>query len=353
MGTALPAVPEAASSGHTSPEMGVQMYRETGHYARPPRNNFSGKKRLSIDRLTAVRTRRNQRNGNRKFTLKKLDVRLQSLRQRLSLYLLSRPAVHLLIYRRNLFIHQLIRKYISLTTIAKLVSRTHFHTRKNTQHIGLHHQQLCDAVDHDRILQRRKINPSTTTRSPRRRSKLIALLAHQLSLFIQQLRRERTASNPRAVRLEDSKHLSDMTRRNAKTGTRASRNRVRTGDKRITTKVDVKQRTLRPFRQDRRSFAKLLVQEVLALNELERAKEIDRLHKRLLQFVPVELHVVIPQDLKVHFGQLFKTFPEVVRQNIPHAQSLSANLVLVGRTNTLQRRTNLVFSLRSFVGMIQ
>src|SRR5690554_1658537 len=185
MRATLSAAPKVTPHGHTSPEMGVQMYGETGHYARPPPEYFSHQKLLAINRLTAVRPRRNQRNRNRKLPLQKLYVVLQSAWQRLSLNLLSEPAFQLLIYRRDLFVYKLVRKNIRLPAIPKLVSRANFHAREHAQHIRLHHQQLRYAVDHDGILQRRKIDPTTTSWPPRGRPKLVPLLAHQVALLVQ------------------------------------------------------------------------------------------------------------------------------------------------------------------------
>ena len=78
----------------------------------------------------------------------------------------------------------------------------------------------------------------------------MAALAQPLPVRVVQLGRERPFANPRRIGFHDPKHI--INRRWAKTHARRRLpcNHIRRGYKRISAKIDIQQRTLRPFKQD-------------------------------------------------------------------------------------------------------
>ena len=136
------------------------------------------------------------------------------------------PSFQFLIYRSYFFFHHFIRNHVSNSPIFQLIFCTNFNRRKNTQHISLHHQQLRHAIDHDRIFQRRQINPATTSGPSGGGSELITFFPHQVALVINKFRRKRTTPNPGAIGLKNTIYFSNMTRRNAKSGACSGRHRV-------------------------------------------------------------------------------------------------------------------------------
>src|SRR5690554_1193500 len=84
-----------------------------------------------------------------------------------------------------------------------------FYFRKRIQDIGLHHEQLRYAVDHDRIFQSRQVDPSASSWSPGGGAEFVAFSAHQVAVSIKQLRGERTTSHPGTIGFKNPVYLTD------------------------------------------------------------------------------------------------------------------------------------------------
>ena len=115
---------------------------------------------------------------------------------------------------------------------------------ESVEHIALHHDQLGDAVHHDRILQGYEVDPATTALTACDCSILMTQVADGLARLIEQLRGERTSADTGAVSLHDTKDIADLIRTDAKTRASAGTDGIRRGDEGIAAEVDIEHRTL-------------------------------------------------------------------------------------------------------------
>src|SRR6185312_16822039 len=106
------------------------------------------------------------------------------------------------------------------------------------------------------------VEPAAAARPAGDDAELLALLAERLADNGAHLvGRERAVADARGVGLADAEHVIDAVRPEAGAGRRLRGDRVRGGDVRISTVVDVEQRALRALEQDALSLAALDVEQ--------------------------------------------------------------------------------------------
>ena len=76
--------------------------------------------------------------------------------------------------------------------------------------VRLHHNQLGNTVNHNRILQRHQVEPTATTRTTCYSTELVTDTAQLLTYLVKELCGERTAANPCGVCLPWNTGLRDM-----------------------------------------------------------------------------------------------------------------------------------------------
>src|SRR5690606_15723644 len=97
----------------------------------------------------------------------------------------------------------------------------------------------------------------------------------------------------------------------------------------------------------------LVIEKILAFDQLEFAQKRHALEKLLLLILVVRLHSVVAQNTGMKVDQGAEPFVEVRRNDVAYTQTMTADLVLIRRTDALQCRTDFVVALRLFIGLIQ
>ena len=186
----------------------------------------------------------------------------------------------------------------------------------------------------------------------------MAQLAEAAAHLVEALRRERTCTHAGAVGLGDAHHLAYGAGGHAQTGAHAGGDGIAAGDKGIGAEVDVKHHGLRALGQHLLVLAEALVDEVLAVDETETLQRGQALEPHLL--VLAERHAVDAELLNIEAHgvghhqvltlQLAVALNEIRGHDVAHADARAGNLVGVGGTDALQRRTNLAVALGLLVG---
>lgn len=135
----------------------------------------------------------------------------------------------------------------------------------------------------------------------------------------------------RAIGLEDAVNLPDAVGCHAQPRAGPRTDRIGGGDERIGAEIHVEQRALSAFGQHAPSFAKHLVDDVLAVDDAVIPEVFDRREP-----LPLELRYVVSETERTQdslvpaFGPLVAG-PEVGFQQIADPQPVAAHLVRVGR----------------------
>ncbi len=181
----------------------------------------------------------------------------------------------------------------------------------------------------------------------------MAQAAQRVARLVEQLGREGAAAHARAVGLEDAVDLADAVRSHAQTRAGAGAHRVRGGDERIGTEIDVEQRALGTFGQHAAVLGQRVVDLVLAVDQTELLEVFGRLEPAGLQFGEVARIVEAPQDGFVARLRTVVDRAEIGVQQVAHADARAADLVGVGRTDALARGADLRAALRRLVGRVE
>ncbi len=125
--------------------------------------------------------------------------------------------------------------------------------RQAVEHIELGDAQPRHAVDDDRPLERRNIQPATAARTPRHCAELLThageVMPHAARLRGGQLRREGAAAHPGGVRLGNAQHIVQHAGADARSCRGRTGHAIARSHEGISTVVDVEQRALRPFKE--------------------------------------------------------------------------------------------------------
>ena len=196
---------------------------------------------------------------------------------------------------------------------------------------------MRDAVAHgDRVV------PAAAPRTAGDGAVLVAALAQAVAHLAGQLGRQRSFADARRVRLDHAEHASDRARRNAEAGADAADRRVRRGDVRIGAVIDVEQRALRAFEQDRLAVAHRLRQQQrdvahhrphpLAVRQQLRQHRLP-VHRAVLDEAVARVDVVADVLLEpLRIGE------------VADADAAARDLVLVGRADAARRRADLALA---------
>ena len=123
------------------------------------------------------------------------------------------------------------------------------------EHVELGQRERVEAVDADAVAHGDGVVPAAAARPAGDRAVLVAALAQAVAHLAGQLGRQRPLADARRVGLGDAQHAADRLRRHAEAGAHAADRRVRRRDVGIGAVVDVEQRALRAFEQNRLAVA--------------------------------------------------------------------------------------------------
>ena len=286
---------------------------------------------MSHDSLSTVRTDADNLNRCLKFLLEEGNIVVELFGELVlarELSHISLPAGQFLVNGFNTLL-DVVGEVACLDTI-DLVSRASLDGGEIVEHVALHHDELRNPVDHNRIAKGYKVNPTAATFTTRYSAILMTQVANLLARLVEQLGGERTCANTRAVSLHDAKHLANLVRTNAQTRAGTSTNGVGRGHERIAAKVNIEHRTLSTFTENALARAQHLINLVLAVNQVELTQILNTFQPLLLYFVDVVFKVQRFQNslMASLVGSILLL--EVV-EDIAHAQTITETLsVYVG-----------------------
>src|SRR5688572_975473 len=131
----------------------------------------------------------------------------------------------------------------------ELVADADLYRLDAVEHIQLGDAQAGDAVQLDRALERRGVEPAGAPRPPGRRAELLAALAQALADVVGKLGGKRPFADARGVGLRDAQHIMKMVRPDSSARRGGAGDAIRRGDEGIGAVVDIEQRSLRAFEE--------------------------------------------------------------------------------------------------------
>src|SRR5512145_117043 len=179
------------------------------------------------------------------------------------------------------------------------------------EYVELGDAQAGDAVQLDRALERRSVEPAGAPRPAGGGAEFLSALAQVLPDVVRELGRERPAADARRIRLCNADHIVQVVRADARAGRRGAGDAVRRGDERVRAVVDVEERALRAFEEQVLSGAVRMVEGTWHVGDQRREARGER--KGLVKNLPpIELWllVVVLQDKIVEVEQLAQLLRE-------------------------------------------
>ena len=201
------------------------------------------------------------------------------------------------------------------------------------EHVELRHAQPGHAVDLDRALERRGVEPAAAPRPAGRRAELVAARTQPLAGPVLELGRERPGTDARVVRLGDAENVMQHLRAHASAGRRRAGDAVARCDVRVRAVVDVEQRPLRALEQQVLARAIGLVERTRDVGHHRRQP---RRHRERFVAGAGEIHRRCVQVLRQHEVVVIEQLLELRAQAAGHEEILQPDraprdLVLVGR----------------------
>src|SRR5258707_14959400 len=236
-----------------------------------------------------------------------------------------------------------------------LVADADLHRLDAIEHVELGDAQARDAVDLDRALERRGVEPPGAPRPPRGGAELLAALAQALADVVRELGRERPAADARRIRFCNPQNIVELMRADPGPRRRRAGDAVRRRNERIGAVIDVEQAALRAFEQ-----------QVLArlVGVIERPRHVrDQGHQARRQrqgfvegFPKIYFFLLVKmlQNEIVKLEQLLELAGEALGiQQVLEADRAARHLVLVGRADAAAGGADLVLAARGLAGAVE
>ena len=152
------------------------------------------------------------------------------------------------------------RQDVGLAAVGQFVTDADIDVFNTVHDVQFGDAHTRNAIDLDRAFQRSRIKPAATARTAGYRTEFIAALGQSRAHFVKQFGRKRSGTDAGSIGFDDTQHIIQHLRRNARSGRRGPRQAVGRGYERISPVVDVQQRALRAFKQQLLAFAVFLGQ---------------------------------------------------------------------------------------------
>ena len=150
--------------------------------------------------------------------------------------------------------------------------------------IALHHDELGDTIDHDRVAEGYQVDPTTTALTTGDCTILMTEVTDALARLIEQLGGERTGTDTGTVGLHDTKHFANLVGTDAQTGAGACTDGVTGSDEGIGTEIDIEHGTLSTLAEDGLASTQGLVDFVLGVNQVELAEIVHSVEPLIFYF---------------------------------------------------------------------
>ena len=242
--------------------------------------------------------------------------------------------------------------YAVLALAVDDISLSHLDGVKGVHHIGLHHDQGCDSVEHYGVLEGYHVQPAGAAGTARSGAELVALAAELLTCLIEELSGEGTAAYAGAVGLEDAVDVAYRGRSyaEAEAGSRAGSGRG--GHERVGAEIHVEHRTLGSFCEDAAAVAEAVVDIVFAVYEVKGTQVVHGGHPFLDIGVRVVGIIELFEECDVFLFQGVKAGLKVRGQDVPDAEAVAAGLVHVGGADALEGGADLGFAFGCLGGRV-
>src|SRR6185437_2421175 len=237
----------------------------------------------------------------------------------------------------------------------ELVADADLHRLDSVEHVELGDAQAGDAVQLDRALQRRGVEPAGAPRPAGGGAELLSALAQPLADVVGQLGRERPAADARCIRFCNPQNIMQVMRAYSSAGGRGAGDAVGGRDERIGAVVDVEERALRTLEQQVLARAVRVVQSARHVGD--ELREPRRERQRFVQgFLKADLFLVVKilEDKIMELEQLAELLCEARGvEEILQADRAPRHLVLVGRADAAAGSADLALALRRFARVIE
>ena len=183
----------------------------------------------------------------------------------------------------------------------------------------------------------------------------MAALSQACAHFVKQFSREWTGTHAGSIGFNDTQNVIQHLRTYASTGRSGACQAVGGSYKRISTVVDVQQRTLRAFKQQAFAFAVFLVQNTGNISNHRRNARCNFFNYRHYIFnfnrigivQVLQLNIVISQNGFQFFNQFFGV------QQVHHANRAAGNFIFISGADAATGCTNFAFTPGSFASLIK
>ena len=157
--------------------------------------------------------------------------------------------------------------------------------------VGLHHDELGDAIDHDAVAEGYQVNPTTATLTTRNSPILVTQVTNEFARLVEQLGGERTRTDTGAVGLHDAINLANLVGSDAQSCAGSRTDGVAGGDKGIGAEINVEHGTLSTLAEDGLACTQGFVDLMLRIDQVELAQVFDALEPFLLDLGDVIIEV--------------------------------------------------------------
>src|ERR1700680_4937526 len=162
----------------------------------------------------------------------------------------SLPTRHLFVDRLAVLVVRDVRDRMVVALTAEVVAGADLELGLLVEDVQTHESRAADAIYAHGVARDGGVEPADAPWSSSHGAELVTALADLVPHLVQQLRRKRSVTDPRGVRLEHSDRKVDLGWRDAAAGERAARGGIGAGYVWIGSEVKVGHRRLGAFQQD-------------------------------------------------------------------------------------------------------
>ena len=211
------------------------------------------------------------------------------------------------------------------------------------EHVELGERQRVEPVDAHAVADGDRVVPAAAPRPAGDRAVLVAAVAQPVAHLAGQLGRQRPLADARRVGLDDAQDAADRPRADAEPGADAADRRVRRGDVGIGAVIDVEQRALRAFEQDRLARR---ASRRLSISDTSRTIGCSRSPCSSSCSSTGSQSIVESCTRRLRAATLSRTLCSSAARigQIADADAAARNLVLVGRTDAARGRADLALA---------
>ena len=171
--------------------------------------------------------------------------------------------------------------------------------------------------------------------------------------LVEELCREWTCTDTGTVSLHDTINITDAVRTDTQTDAGTRTDGIGRSNERIRTEVNIEHGTLSTLAENILAGTEHLVDFHLTIDELELLQVFDTLHPGLLNLCDIEVGITETSDGLEMSSLVGSILLLEIVEDIAYAETGTAHLICISRTDTLTGSTHLVLTLRSLDSSIE